>query len=94
MNEDKESFDLQIKFVKDNTAVTYAQFNIAGYIFKCRDLLEALNIGFTYIMALNVKYPKICTHVWQFVQLSIFEIQLAESKVPTIETIVNDLFRV
>ncbi|XP_073830005.1 uncharacterized protein isoform X2 [Musca autumnalis] len=84
--------DLQIRFVKFGQDISYAEFNIAGYIYKCTDLLEALNIGFMYVMALDVAYPPLCKHVWQFVQLSIFKIKLPNEKVPHIETLIKDLF--
>lgn len=84
--------DLQIRFVKFGHDITYAQFNIAGFIYKCTDLLEALNIGFMYIMALDVAYPPLCKHVWEFIQLSIFNIKLPNEKVAIIETIIKDLF--
>lgn len=84
--------DLQIKFVKFGHAITYAEFNIAGFTIKCTDLLEAVNIGFMYVMALDVAYPRMCKHVWQFIQLSIFNIKLPHEKVPNIETIIKDLF--
>lgn len=92
LREDAETADLQIKFVKDTAAITYAEFIIAGYVFKSCDLLEALNIGFMYIMALDVTYQKLCQHVWQFIQLAVFKIQLPDVKVPNIETIIKDLF--
>lgn len=84
--------DLQIKFVKFGHAITYAEFNIARFTIKCTDLLEAVNIGFMYVMALDVAYPRMCKHVWQFIQLSIFNIKLPHEKVPNIETIIKDLF--
>lgn len=63
LREDAETADLQITFIKDTAAITYAVFIIAGYTLKCSDLLEAANIGFMYIMTLDVTYPKLCKHV-------------------------------
>lgn len=84
--------DLQIRFVKCGHNITYAQFNIAGFFYKCTDLLEALNVGFMYIIALDVAYPQLCKHVWEFIKLSVFKIKLPNEKVAIIETIIKDLF--
>lgn len=61
-------------------------------MFKCMDLLEALNSLFHYSVALNLEYPKICLHIWQFIQLAIFQIEIQGMKQPNVESTLNDLY--
>ncbi|XP_075147046.1 uncharacterized protein LOC142221262 isoform X2 [Haematobia irritans] len=91
LKEDPEASDLQIKFIRNKNELIYADFSIAGYVYKTCDILEALNTAFMFLMGINVSYPRICVHVWQFIQLAIFKIPLPEAKVPHVESLVNDL---
>lgn len=54
--------------------MTYGCYNIDDYIYKYNDPLKAFYSLFTKMKVLNIKYPKICNHVWQFVQQGIFGI--------------------
>ena len=88
----KHCEDLLIKFVKKDCVNSYAELQITHYSFKCANLLDALNMAFMYIQAMKMPYPQLCLHVWQFVQLAIYNLDLPViNKSPFIETILNDL---
>ncbi|XP_046810080.1 uncharacterized protein LOC111686549 [Lucilia cuprina] len=91
---DTDCADLQIRFVHFSQQINYAEFKICGHIFKCVDLLEALSSLFHYTVALNIEYPKICLHIWQFIQLAIFQIEIQGYKQPNVESIINDLYMI
>uniref|UniRef100_A0A1I8PQK1 Uncharacterized protein n=1 Tax=Stomoxys calcitrans TaxID=35570 RepID=A0A1I8PQK1_STOCA len=92
LSSDGEPEELQIRYIHQNQRIVYADFTIpGGYTFKFGDLLEALTHCFHYIMALNLKYPKICLCLWQFVQVAIFQIDIESGQLPQIESSINDL---
>ncbi|XP_037824633.1 LOW QUALITY PROTEIN: uncharacterized protein LOC119612833 [Lucilia sericata] len=93
LKSDIECAELQIRFVHCPPQITYAEFKICGQIFKCVDVLEALNLAFHYKIALNVEYPRMCLHIWQFIQLAIFRIKIEDCMQANVESTFNDLCR-
>lgn len=91
LKSDNDSPDLQIRFVHSDHQINYAEFNICDNIFKCTDLLDALSTIFHYIVALNLEYPKSCLHIWQFIQLTIFQIEIPEILEPKVMSTFNEL---
>lgn len=89
---DSECRDLQIRFVHQCGQINYVEFKICDQVFKSIDLLEALSSVFHYTLAMNVEYPKVLTHIWQFIQLAIFQIEIQGYKEPYVESIINDLY--
>ncbi|XP_065368981.1 uncharacterized protein LOC135961410 [Calliphora vicina] len=94
LNADIECAELQIRFVHCSQQINYAEFKICGHVFKCVDLLEALSSIFHYSVALDMEYPKICQHIWQFIQLAIFQIEIQGCKQPNVESTINDLYMI
>lgn len=92
LKSDVNCAELQIRFVHQSQQIEYAEFTIGGFKFKCIDLLEALSSIFHYIMAMNIEYPQMCLHIWQFVQLAIFQIEIQDYKLPNVDSTINDLY--
>ncbi|XP_065368605.1 uncharacterized protein LOC135961064 [Calliphora vicina] len=93
LKSDTECTDLQLRFVHCNQQINYAEYKICGHVIKCVDLLEALNSIFHYIVALNIEYPRMCLHLWQFIQLAIFQIEIQDCMQANVESTYNDLCR-
>ncbi|TMW45038.1 hypothetical protein DOY81_009880 [Sarcophaga bullata] len=88
---DEPCNDLQIRFVHAKGKIIYVEFNFCGHLFKSANLLDALNAIFHYIMAFDIEYPKMCLHIWQFIQLAIFQIEIRGCIQPNVQSFINDL---
>lgn len=53
---------------------------IAGQALEQDALLQAIDVCFKAFFILDIKYPKECEHVWEFLQSVIYEIPGGESK--------------
>lgn len=78
-NEGSNDYEYVIRFLRVNRFITQTNYNINEYTFKYTDPMEAFVNLFAKIMVLNMKFPKICNHVWQFIQQGIFGIPIERS---------------
>lgn len=53
---------------------------IAGQALEQDALLQAIDVCFKAFFILDIKYPKQCEHVWEFLQSVIYEMPGGESK--------------
>lgn len=54
---------------------------IAGQALEQETLLQAIDVCFKAFFVFDIKYPKQCEHVWEFIQTVIYEIPGGESKI-------------
>ncbi|KAM6975909.1 LOW QUALITY PROTEIN: uncharacterized protein LKV04_015176 [Tautogolabrus adspersus] len=64
----------------DNQHASQAFVIIAGQALEHDALLQAINVCFKAFFILDIKYPKQCEHVWEFLQSVIYEMPGGESK--------------
>ncbi|XP_075163647.1 uncharacterized protein LOC142236260 isoform X2 [Haematobia irritans] len=82
-----------IYFVGDTTnAISLCYVDLAGIRLKFKDPLKAFEVCFQSFMAMNIKYPTECTHVWTFFQKLIFEVDtIWDLTLPSVSTLINEL---
>lgn len=64
----------------DNRRSSQAFVIIAGEALEHDGLLQAVDTCFKTFFVLDIKYPRQCEHVWEFLQSAIYEIPGIESK--------------
>ena len=53
---------------------------MAGQALEQEALLQAIDVCFKAFYVFDIKYPKQCEHVWEFIQTVIYEMPGGESK--------------
>lgn len=83
----------RVTFVGDySTPLTFAFVEVYGRKHIFQNALQAVEVCFHCFMALNIKYPKYCEHVWLFIQNIVFQITTPDDAIiPSITTLINDL---
>ncbi|KAM7357004.1 uncharacterized protein ACRADG_002534 [Cochliomyia hominivorax] len=83
----------RVCFVGDYTkTISFAYVDVYGRRHIFQNPLRAFEVCFRSFMAMNIKYPKSCEHVWLFAQQLIFQIITPEDNIlPSINTLINDL---
>lgn len=71
--------DLVLNLLWEEGRITFIIYNLYDTPYKYDDPEKAFKVLFSKIMVLNIKYPKVCEHVWQFVQEGIFGIPVEKS---------------
>ncbi|KAL5284730.1 hypothetical protein ACFFRR_006813 [Megaselia abdita] len=70
--------DYVLNLLVEDGKVSYSTYNLHETTFKYDDPIEAFTTLFAKIMVLNLKFPKLCDHVWQFVQQGLFGIPVGK----------------
>lgn len=78
-SEDVKDIEYNLRFLRDNSVITYACYSIENNRFKYDDPITAFLGLFTKMVVFNMKFPKLCNHVWQFIQQGIFGIRVENS---------------
>lgn len=71
-----ENNEYCLRFLRDDGRITYACYTMNGSRFKYEDPLLAFIGLFAKMSVFNIPFPKLCNHVWQFVQQGIFGIPI------------------
>lgn len=71
-SDDEDQFVLRLLW--EEGALTYSAYDIHETAFKYEDSVEGFKTLFAKIMVLSLHYPKLCNHVWQFIQQGVFGI--------------------
>ena len=64
----------------DNQHASQAFVIIDGQALEHDALLQAIDVCFKPFFILDIKYPKQCEHVWEFLQSAVYEMPGGESK--------------
>lgn len=68
-----------------------AFYAIAGNTYKVQDPLEAVEQFFLFIYGIDIKCEKAVHHIWNFLQLYIFNITTSDDNFPGVKTLIKDL---
>ncbi|XP_073822426.1 uncharacterized protein isoform X2 [Musca autumnalis] len=72
--------------------LSVAYVDICGTRMKFENPLKAIDACFYSYMAMNVKYPIACVHVWTFIQKIIYDINTPyDTIIPAVSTLINEL---
>lgn len=89
----KKNSQPRVTFVGDaNEILAISYVDVSGNRLKFANPVKAIEVCFHCFMGMNVKYPKDCGHVWEFIQRLVFGLTTKRDKnIPGIDTLINDL---
>ncbi|KAL5278009.1 hypothetical protein ACFFRR_002949 [Megaselia abdita] len=77
--EGNHEYEYAIRFLREKGFVKLATYDMNGYNFEYTNPMDAFVNLFARMMVCNIKFPKLCNHVWQFVQQGVFGIPIERS---------------
>lgn len=78
-NEGGNYYEYVLRFLREDRFITLVSYDISEHTFQYTDAMRAFESLFARMMVCNMKLPKICNHVWQFIQQGIFGIPIDRS---------------